>query len=217
MSSGRLNLPNLITGGRILVSPVLVVLILSPSVSLLFVAFVVFVMASLSDLWDGFLARKYGWVTDMGKLLDPVADKLLLAATLVPFYVVSHRSDELGEVPGWGPLPLWVLLVFFIREGAVTLFRSWAARKGRVISAGSSGKAKAFIQNLFSGSLILWYLLVRAADERGWDGSLWAGWSAFHRGFVAVSLAVALFLTVYSMVVYFWEYRDVGRPVEQDG
>ena len=207
MASGRLSPPNLITLGRILACPVLFFLVLSPRIDLLFTAFVLFLLASLSDLWDGFLARKYGWVTEMGKLLDPLADKLLLLATLIPFYLVSRRPDGAWEVPGWGELPLWVLLVLLGREAAVTLFRSWAARKGEVISAGASGKAKAFVQNLFSGSLILWYVVIRSAEARGWDGAVWALWDPFHRGFVAVSLAIALLLTVYSMGVYLWKYR----------
>ena len=55
-------------------------------------AFLVFVAAGLSDLWDGHLARTRGLVTDLGKLLDPIADKLLLVATLLPFYIISHPS-----------------------------------------------------------------------------------------------------------------------------
>jgi CDP-diacylglycerol--glycerol-3-phosphate 3-phosphatidyltransferase len=205
-----LNLPNSITVVRILVCPVLFLLILSPRVAHLLLAFVLFLAAALSDLWDGYLARKHGWITDTGKLLDPIADKLLLVSTFLPFYLVSQRPDPLADVPWWGSVPLWVVIVIFGRELVVTLFRSWAAGKGSVLSAGPSGKVKAFIQNIFSGSLILWYALVRIAAERGWSAdTAWRLWSSFHGAVTALALGLALILTVYSMAVYYWENRDL--------
>jgi len=203
MAPRRLNLPNSITVARILACPLVFVLALSPRVSHLLWAFGLFVLAAASDLWDGYLARKHNLVTDVGKLLDPLADKLLLVATFIPFYIVSQRPDPVTDLPWWGPLPLWVVLVIFGREVAVTVFRSWAARRGSVVSAGPSGKLKAFAQNIFSGALLLWYVLARSARDRGWEGELlWSIWSEFHGAVVAVSLAVALVLTVYSMGVY---------------
>jgi CDP-diacylglycerol--glycerol-3-phosphate 3-phosphatidyltransferase len=205
-----MNLPNAITVARILACPAIFFLVLSPRSTVLYLAFGLFLAAALSDLWDGYLARKYGWITDTGKLLDPLADKLLLLTTFLPFYILSLGPDRLTDVPWWGPLPLWVLIVIFGREIAVTIFRSWAARQGSILSAGSSGKIKAFLQNTFAGSLILWYALLRTALERGWEGkTAWVVWSAFHGAVVAISLAVALFLTVYSLGVYAWEYRGL--------
>lgn len=210
MTSGsRWTLPNIITLLRIAATPAVFLLALAPSVGARFGAFVLYLVAAFSDVWDGYLARRYGWVTDMGKLLDPLADKLLLVATFVPFYIVSHRPGEVGDVPWWGPLPLWVVVVVFGRELAVTLFRSWASRRGTVIAAGKSGKRKALFQSLFSGGLLLWYPLHDLALVRGWQGGAWEAWSAFHGGFVAVTLGVAVFLTMYSMVVYFWSYRSL--------
>jgi CDP-diacylglycerol---glycerol-3-phosphate 3-phosphatidyltransferase len=202
------NVPNAITVVRILSCPLIFVLALSASAGTLLVAFLLFTAAAVSDLWDGYLARKHGLVTTVGKLLDPIADKLLLASTFIPFYIVSHRPDPLSDIPFWGAMPLWVLMVIFGREVAVTLFRSWAARKGSVISAGQSGKIKAFTQNIFSGALLLWYALVRMAHESGWTATTrWDGWAIFHGSVVALSLLVALVLTVYSMGVYGWQNR----------
>jgi CDP-diacylglycerol--glycerol-3-phosphate 3-phosphatidyltransferase len=206
----RLTLPNAITVARIIACPVLFFLAMSPSVGARLWAFVLFVAAGLSDVWDGYLARRYGWITDMGKLLDPVADKLLLAATLIPFYLLSNRGSELGLVPWWGRLPLWVLLVIFGRELLITVFRSYAVRRGVVIAAGLTGKRKTLLQSLFSGGLLLWYPLRMLATERGWEQSaVWRGWAAFHGGWVAITLALALFLTVYSMLDYLWRYRSL--------
>lgn len=203
-----MSLPNLITVARILACPVLFVLILLPGAGWLYAAFGLFVVAAVSDLWDGYLARKHGWITDTGKLLDPLADKLLLVSTFLPFYLVSNRPDPDTAIPWWGALPLWVIVVIFGRELLVTLFRSWAARKGSVLSSGPSGKIKAFVQNFFSGSLILWYALIRSVGTgASAETAAWGAWSAFHGAVAALALAVALVLTVYSMGVYYLEHR----------
>jgi CDP-diacylglycerol--glycerol-3-phosphate 3-phosphatidyltransferase len=206
---GSRHLPNAITVGRIVACPAIFFLALSPSGGARFAAFVLFVGAGLSDLWDGHLARKHGWITDVGKLLDPIADKLLLVSTLIPFYIISHRGGEEHLVPWWGMLPMWVLIVILGRELLVTLFRQWAVRQDVVIAAGTSGKYKAFLQNLFSGGLLLWYPLQGFASSRGFDNLLVRAWFQFHSAWVGLTLGVALILTIYSMVDYLWSYRGL--------
>lgn len=207
MSPGRFTLPNIITVARIVICPVIFWLALSPAPGARFSAFVLFVAAGLSDVWDGYLARRYDQITDVGKLLDPIADKLLLVVTLIPFYIISHRGGALDAVPWWGPLPMWVLLVIFGRELFITVFRAYAARMGVVIAAGSSGKWKALFQMLFIGGLLLWYPLADVAASRGWSGGLWLVFSQGLRAWVAVTLAIAIILTVYSLLDYMWSYR----------
>jgi len=209
MARGRLTLPNLITIGRILACPAVFLLVLASSIPAGFLSFVIFLAAALSDLWDGYLARKHGLVTDLGKLLDPLADKLVLVAVLVPVYILSHRPEPVGPLPWWGPLPLWVLIVIFGRELAITAFRGWAVRRGVVISAGMSGKSKAFSQNLFMGGVLLWYPLHMMAVTRGWQGPVWALWRQVHGAWIGVTLSGAILLTLYSMVDYFWTYRKL--------
>lgn len=207
---GRINLPNIITVARIGATPVLFMLVLATGVGLRFGAFALFVAAALSDVWDGYLARKHGLVTDVGKLLDPMADKLLMLSTFVPVYIVSQRPGALNDVPWWGPLPLWVLLVVFGRELFVTLFREWAKRKGRVIGAGRSGKYKTLFQSLFVGGILLWYPLQQLSAQRGWfDTGGWLAWSTIHRAWVGLTLAGAIFLTIYSMLDYLWSNRSL--------
>jgi CDP-diacylglycerol--glycerol-3-phosphate 3-phosphatidyltransferase len=210
VSDRRLTVPNIITVGRILATPVVAWTALSDGTGMRLVAFFVFLVAALSDLWDGYLARKHGWVTDVGKLLDPLADKLLLAVTLIPFYFISHRAGDVNHVPFWGPLPLWIVLVILGRELLITLFRSYASRRGIVIAAGKSGKYKAFLQNLFAGGLLLWYPVQQWALASGFDGPLWVAWSLIHRTFIGVTLGVALLLTIYSMLDYLWRYRSLA-------
>ena len=212
MTSGsRWTLPNTITVFRILACPGLALLALSPSFGARVGAFLLFLVAALSDIWDGYLARKHGWITDVGKLLDPLADKLLLVSTFVPFYIISHRPGELDDVPFWGPLPLWVLVVIFGRELAITVFRSWAARRGVIIAAGPSGKQKAAFQNIFTGALLIWYPLQQLVLERGWLGPWWDRWAVFHGTVIAITLGIAVILTVYSAFDYYRGYRSLVR------
>ena len=209
MSGSRITLPNIITVARIAACPVIFFLAIAPGVGARLWAFVLFVAAGLSDIWDGWLARRYDLITDTGKLLDPIADKLLLVATLVPFYMISHRGADSDLIPWWGVMPIWVLVLIFGRELFITLFRSYAVRRGVVIAAGKSGKRKALFQALFIGGLLLWYPLRAIAEARGWDGAMWAFWAQFHGAWVAITLAIAIVLTVYSMLDYLWSYRAV--------
>jgi CDP-diacylglycerol--glycerol-3-phosphate 3-phosphatidyltransferase len=206
----RLNLPNIITIARIAVCPLVFFLALAEGTGARFGAFALFLAAAFSDVWDGYLARKHGLITDMGKLLDPLADKLLLAVTFIPFYIISHRPGDENRIPFWGDLPMWVLVVIFGRELFITLFRQWAQRRGVVIAAGKSGKFKAAFQNIFIGALLLWYPLVEVANREGWRTAGW--WPAVEwslGGIIGVTLMVALVLTVYSMLDYLWSYRSL--------
>ncbi len=209
MSGSRITLPNIITFARIAACPVIFFLAISPQLTARIWAFALFVAAGLSDVWDGYLARRYDLITDSGKLLDPLADKLLLVATFVPFYIVSHSGRDVDLIPWWGAMPLWVIVVIFGRELFMTVFRGYAARRGVVIPAGKSGKRKALFQALFVGGLLLWYPLRMYAEARGWSGGFWAFWTQFHGAWVGIMLGLAIVLTVYSMVDYLWSYRAV--------
>jgi CDP-diacylglycerol--glycerol-3-phosphate 3-phosphatidyltransferase len=191
-------------------APVVFFLILGGGFGQLLAAFVIFSVAAVSDIWDGYLARRRGQITDFGKLADPIADKLLVLSTFVPFYIVSVReaaTTDLWVVPYFGVLPLWVLIVVLGREFLITVFRWFAKHKGVVIAAGRAGKNKALFQNLFIGGEILWLALRSRALERGWDTPFWSFWKVFHGSYVAVTLTIALVLTAYSLAVYLWRYR----------
>ena len=124
-----MNLPNKLTLLRIImILPFLLVLYLDvPGAA--YIALAIFILASLTDMLDGKIARKYNLITDFGKFADPLADKMLVTAAMIWFV-------ENGQMPGWA------LLIVILREFAVSGLRMVASDKGRVIAAGWSGKVK---------------------------------------------------------------------------
>ena len=201
-------LPNIITLVRISFTPVIALLPFIAGYWPKLIAFVIFLAAAISDVFDGYLARSRNQITDLGKLLDPIADKLLLFATLIPIYFISRsRAVDYG-IPFWGSIPLWVCVLLIGRELAMTLFRWWARRKGVLITAAGPGKLKTVIQNIFIGAVMLWFAFRDARKPMGWEHNRYAAWwNDFHGGFVAIALAVAAALTVYSFFVYIYRYR----------
>ena len=137
-----LNVPNVLTVVRILLVPVLVVALLEKTGSGDLLAAIVFAVASLTDAIDGYIARSRGSITNFGKLMDPIADKLLIIAALVVLVSV-HR------------LAAWVAMVIIAREFAVTVLRaSVGAGQGIVIPASPLGKLKTASQVLMVICLI---------------------------------------------------------------
>lgn len=201
-------LPNIITIVRICFTPVIALLPFIEGYWPKLLCFVVFILAAVSDVFDGRLARSRKQVTDLGTLLDPIADKLLLFATLVPIYWISRTRHDLYDIPIWGSIPLWVCMLLIGREIAMTVFRQWAAHRGVVIPAGSAGKLKTVIQNIYIGATMAWFAFRDARKPMGWEHNRFANyWNEFHGGFVAVTLAVATLLTVYSFVQYIYRNR----------
>jgi len=139
------NLPNALTLARIAAIPMIVWLLHRPTPVSSIAAFVVFLVASLTDFLDGYLARRYGLITPLGKLLDPLADKLLIVSSLLMIAVGSR-------VPTF---PAWLLVVIIGRELAVTGLRSIAASEGVVVAAEGTGKLKMTLQIIGVLCLIL--------------------------------------------------------------
>jgi len=137
-----LNLPNFITFTRILLIPVFVVLFVTPTEDRSLSAAIVFVVAAVTDLLDGYLARRNGQVTTLGKLLDPIADKLLVLSALILLVNVDRVSALIA-------------ILIIAREVAVTGIRAIAAGEGMVIAAETTGKYKMALQVVAIVLLIL--------------------------------------------------------------
>ena len=137
-----LNLPNLITLARILLIPVFVILFSTPTPERSINAAIIFVIAAVSDLLDGYIARRTGQVTTLGKLLDPIADKLLVLSALILLVNVDRVSAL-------------VAILVIAREVAVTGIRAIAAGEGMIIPAETTGKYKMALQVVAITFLIL--------------------------------------------------------------
>jgi CDP-diacylglycerol--glycerol-3-phosphate 3-phosphatidyltransferase len=203
------NLPNILTLARICLTPVIALLPFIDGYEPKVIALVIFLIAAMSDLLDGYLARRYKQVSELGQLLDPIADKLLLFATLIPIFWITRHPTILVDyrIPWWGSLPVWVALILVGREVLVTVGRWFAMRRGVVIPAAGPGKLKAVVQNVFIGATIAWFAWKDALAAHRWAGSFRNFWDKFHGAVVAITLGGAVVLTVYSLIVYIYRYR----------
>jgi phosphatidylglycerophosphate synthase len=219
------NLPNAITVGRILISPLIAALPFINSPFARLAAFLIYVIAAVSDYYDGMLARTRNLITDLGSLLDPLADKLLLFATLIPMFVlmsppadpVSATTASFGAAHIFrfqtpvGPigLPWWVMVVVLGRELFMTIFRHLAARKGVVISAIGPAKWKTGFQSIWVGSAYFWFFAATLAAVRHWDNAAWKSFAYFNGIVGSLTMAAAVLLTIYSLVLYMRRYGHV--------
>lgn len=138
------NLPNSITMLRVGVIPVLFLLLLDPGrIFSLFIA-IMFIVAALTDVLDGYIARKYNIVTKMGKLMDPIADKLIISTAMILLIPL-------------GRIPAWIVVIMIARDVIVDGIRSFSSAEGRIIDASSLGKKKTLCQVIGVSALLIHY------------------------------------------------------------
>ena len=220
-----MNLPNTITAGRILAAPFIAALpfIASPGARL--IAFILYIVAAITDYYDGKLARTRNLITDLGRLLDPIADKLLLFATLIPMFVLMAPSNDpliptraenidAGRLPfltPWGPVGLawWVVAIVIGREVFMTIFRQAAARRGVVISAIGPAKWKTGFQSVWVGSAYFWFFAATLAIAKGWQNSAWRAFAYFNGIVGTITMVISVVLTIYSLGLYLRRYARV--------
>ena len=168
-----MNLPNKLTIARVVMVPLFMIALLMDTEASHIVATILFALASPTDMLDGKIARKYNLVTNFGKLMDPLADKILTAAAMVCLV-------QLGD------LEAWIVVIILFREYAITGLRSVAASENVVVAAGNSGKLKTVCQ-MFA----LMFLMLKARIVA------WCGWN------LGLGLMyLALLLTIYSGIEY---------------
>jgi len=143
-----LNVPNLLSLSRIAIAPLLIWLLTDPGQTASLAAAFAFLLACISDLLDGYLARRHGLITRLGKFLDPLADKVLVISALV----------MLAAMPGREPrVPAWIVAAIAARELAVTGLRTIALDEGVVLGAESLGKAKMTFEVIALHGLLVHY------------------------------------------------------------
>ena len=222
-----MNLPNAITLGRIALTPLIAWLPFTNSWSVRLVAFLLFLIAAITDYWDGHLARSRNLVTDLGRLLDPLADKMLLVATLIPMYWLQQHYTLVvpdGTIPQPTPflfqtpvgavsLPLSIVVVVLGREAFMTLFRQIAARRGLVIAAIGPAKWKTTFQSIWIGAAYCWFFAATLATTQGWETHrAWQIIASCIGVIGVVSMVGAVVLTLWSLWLYLHRY---GKQVVQ--
>jgi CDP-diacylglycerol--glycerol-3-phosphate 3-phosphatidyltransferase len=172
-----INLPNTITTVRLGIIPVLFILLLSPDQTWSLVIAVLFILAALTDLLDGYVARRYQIVTTMGKFLDPIADKLVINTAMILMIPI-------------GRIPAWVVAIIIIRDFFVDGIRTIAQSEGVVIQASWLGKQKTLCQVFAVSALMIHYPFL-GADAHAVGTTL---------------LFLALVMTIYSGLDYFIKF-----------
>ena len=190
-----MNLPNTLTLLRVLLVPVFIYLLSSPTPFNLpqgdraLIAVAVFSIASLTDWLDGYIARKTGQITKLGKLFDPLADKLLTSSALILLVALNSL------------VPAWIAIVIIGREFAVTGLRAAASSEGHIIPAYEGGKAKMVFQTIAILALFLNMDIRSSAylnSELGIDPYLIG----------TVALWISMLLAVISGLQYFYNFWD---------
>ena len=180
-----MNLPNKITLFRVILIPFFIVALMVPQIpGNKWIALVIFIVASLSDMADGKIARKYNLVTDFGKFMDPLADKLLVCSAMIALI-------SLGKIMAW------VVIIIIAREFTISGFRLVAADNGKVIAASMWGKVKTTVQ-----MIMVIFLIADLGNE-------FVGAAGAIHVIEMVLIYAAMLLTVISLVDYILKNKDV--------
>jgi CDP-diacylglycerol---glycerol-3-phosphate 3-phosphatidyltransferase len=180
--------PNQLTFLRILLTPVFLVFLLSPDLSLRQWSLAIFILAAITDWYDGWLARRWGYVSRWGTFFDPFADKVLISSALIAY-------SYLGLVAPW---MVWIIV---IRDAVITLVRSYAEYKGKPVTTSMLAKIKTFAQYV-----IIYYLLILFVAQN--TPSIQSNYDAaikllLNYSFVYSLMAVITLLTVWTGITYF--------------
>lgn len=183
-----MNLPNRLSAARILLALILIVVLPYPGIAAKAVAFVIFLIASLTDYLDGRIARARGLVTALGRLLDPVADKLLTFSAFCGFLVLDL-------------IPAWMVLAIVLRDLLITGFRLMMPPNSKRVEARSSGKHKTAIQFIAISSTLI-YLICRELP-------FWrVEWTPVSLKAVHGIMWLVVIITLYSGLRYLYANRD---------
>lgn len=154
---------------------------------------VIFIFAALSDFFDGRIAHKKNIVTDFGKLMDPIADKILVLAAFIAFFQMRLIKD-------------WMLMVIISREILITSLRLFALNKGKVLSASKAGKHKTFSQMMVIFLILVFIVFQEVMKTFFIWNPIWE--DIFHQG-IYILMLFTVGLTLYSGLFYLWENRKI--------
>jgi len=188
-----MNIANKITLSRIILTFVFMIFLSFDGLWAKIISLVVFLCAALTDLIDGRIAQRRNMVTDFGKLMDPIADKILVLAAFAAFVQMHLIRD-------------WMFIIIISREILITSVRLFALNKGKVLSAKRSGKHKTLSQMLLIVLILLFILFKQVRISfYTWNPS----WEAGFLRTIDVIMWVVVALTLYSGISYLWENRKL--------
>ena len=189
-----MNLPNKLTISRIVLVFVFMFFLFSRGVAAKTLALVIFIVASITDFLDGYIAKKKNMVTDFGKLMDPIADKILVLAAFLAFVEMEL-------------IPAWMVVIIIFREAVVTGLRIAALTQGKVLAADDSGKHK-MVSQVCAILAILFFLIFREAGIK-----VFGFWSdsteRIYKDTIFVLMLITTFLTLASGISYLIRNRTV--------
>ena len=189
-----MNLPNKLTIFRIFLVAVFMFFVFSKGVAMKSLALITFLAASFTDILDGYIAKKYNMVTDFGRLMDPIADKILVLSAFLAFVEMEL-------------IPAWMVVVIIFRDIIVTGLRMAALAKGKVISADESGKHK-MVSQVFAILVILFFLIFREAGIK-----VFHFWSApterIYKDAIFILMSITTLLTLISGMSYLIRNKGV--------
>ncbi|MDD5096884.1 MAG: CDP-diacylglycerol--glycerol-3-phosphate 3-phosphatidyltransferase [Candidatus Omnitrophica bacterium] len=188
-----MNLANRLTMSRILLTFVFMFFLFCQGLWAKAASLIVFTLAALSDLFDGMIAQRFNMVTDFGRLMDPIADKILVLAAFAAF-VQMQLIDA------------WMFVIIVSREILITSLRLFALNKGKVLSAARAGKHKTVSQMVVIFAILGFILLKEIVLKY----STWnPAWEKIFRQGIFWLMVVTLGLTLYSGLSYLWENRKI--------
>jgi CDP-diacylglycerol--glycerol-3-phosphate 3-phosphatidyltransferase len=191
-----MNTANKLTLSRILLAFICMALIIKGDLVSLILSLIVFSLASLTDLLDGHIARKQKTVSDLGKILDPVADKVLVIGVFLAFL-------EKGVVNSW------IVVVVMVREFLITGLRLFALRQHKVMEAKTFGKHKTFTQS--AAIMVIFILLI--IERLALSANAWPWFSAFRSTAIFLIMFYVAILTVISGILYLWLNRKLIKSL----
>jgi len=188
-----MNIANRLTLLRIILAFVFMFFLFCHGLWAKVLSLILFIFAALSDFFDGRIAQKKNMVTDFGRLMDPIADKILVLAAFAAFVQMQL-------------IPAWMFVIIISREILITSLRLFALNKGRVLSAGKAGKHKTFSQM----AVILFILLFIVLKETMLVFFTWnPAWEKLFNQSIYILMLLTVALTLYSGLAYLWENRKV--------
>jgi CDP-diacylglycerol--glycerol-3-phosphate 3-phosphatidyltransferase len=206
-----MNFPNTLSVLRILLSPIFALLFLSRSVTLVQISLVIFIVAALTDWYDGWYARKYGFKTRWGQFLDPLADKILTSSALVCFYIMNIVNPNLFGADELIPVGI-LIAVIIIRDIVLTAVRSYKELKGQEFRTSFISKTKTFLQMTYIFIVIFAVTAGMTFKGTAFSGKVFAFLYSDLNYYILLLITI---LTVLSGAAYIFESRagTESKPV----